>query len=341
MLLEESKGLLNTARELNDHIQKGLGYVRDNSLIDASRDARVDALAVVSDDLLVSPELDDMLLTSVNLISVFYMLATQLSNEVSGISVGKRLGKYSTRRRVFENNMVSIPEDVLPIHGQHHELTGEGKGDNGDPNLGVGRMVSIKIGTNKESATIDVLVRLDVIPVTARYMTNLLTGSVTDDGIVERTHKLKSGGITYKEWLLASDIVDRRFKGMIEDVDNIQQGALSRARKGKLAGLFNEEPSLNIASSVFIISEDIRMRVEKLHRGKISNEGVRNKIFNELKAFIICVMDRNRERVVIYYRNLPYGTSISFKALRKSKKGSDTDLAEVLKTLTTGNVPVF
>ena len=345
MIVEETRGLLQVLADVIHQINAKLGYVRDTTLIDASRDARMEPLVVVSSDLHTSPVLTDLYLNVLDVISGFYLMAAQTNFEIAGVDVMKTLRRLNPDRRAWENSTPTTEFGIQPYELSHY--TSEARddklyNDKESGNAAVGRELVIKIPLESgDFHEVSVIARLNIQSVTPDAATRLLTYNTVDDGVVERTHRLVAGSIDFAEWLLVSDMVDKKMQGMMDDVHNIQSGSNSRSRQGKIAGFKDGATHLNTVSAAYIISETVAAELEKTHRGSLEEVSTRDRIFAGIKAMMLVVVDSNSEMVVMYYKNIDYSTTLTFKSMKRKGKKDDTDILDLMKQLSSGNALVF
>lgn len=213
--------------------------------------------------------------------------------------------------------------------------------------LSVGKLLNVTIGggTDKDGkeirgATIPVSIRLMVNALTDSVMVSLLSNSGVDNSMKERYHAWRSGRIEFiRDLIFCQDLIDENKKAMINDKTGIHSEIIRRVTNTKLAGLQNKDPSLNVASNLYVISEVTKAAVERKLGGHLKSPLVRNKIFESGYAMIIVVVDRQWDMVTFYYRGVAAATTMSLRDLKIANKGSGPDIGDILKAYQLGNSP--
>lgn len=216
-------------------------------------------------------------------------------------------------------------------------------------NLSVGKMFNVSIGggvdvAGKEvrAAIIPVSVRLMVNNISDSSLVNLLAGGSMDNSLSERYHAWRAGRIDFiRDLVFCQDIIDEYKKALIHDHSGVHGEILRRVNNAKTAGLAQRNPSLNVASNLFVISEATAANIEHKLGGKLNNPHVRSKIFDSGYAMIIAIIDRQWERITFYHRGIALGTSVSLRDIRISNKGTGPDVTDIMKAYMMGNAPTL
>lgn len=215
--------------------------------------------------------------------------------------------------------------------------------------LSVGRMFNVTLGGGVKSngdkvleITVPISIRLMVNAIPDASLVPLLCGGTADASFKERYHAYKSGRIEFiRDLILCQDLIDEHKKAMMHDHTGIHSQIISRVNNNKLAGLANRDPSLNVASNLYVISEVTAKEIEHKLGGKLSNHGTRDKIFDSGYAMIIVVIDRQWERMTFYHRGIATSTTVSLKDIQMSNKKSGPDVGDILKAYMAGSSPQF
>lgn len=209
-------------------------------------------------------------------------------------------------------------------------------------NLAVGKVFQLDFKHGGDVITIPITIRLasDTLPVT--MVEQIMVQHGEDTSFMERYHAARSGRIEWvNDFLLTRDLRKARKEAAINDTSGIYQETLNRVRRNQAAGILTMKPSYNNASAVWVTTKPTIDRVAMRLGGKISDKLVREKLFNNLYAFMIIVLDSDYERVSFYYHDLPYATSVSVKDIKSANKAKGPDITDVLKQYTLGNAPSF
>ena len=215
--------------------------------------------------------------------------------------------------------------------------------------LSIGKMINVTIGGGVDingkkipDVTIPISIRLMVNGIPDTSLVPLLCTGTADHSFSERYHAYKAGRIEFiRDMIFCQDLIDENKKAMLHDHTGIHSQIIDRVNNNKLAGLANRDPSLNVASNLYIISEVTAKAIEHKLGGKLNNPHTREKIFNAGYAMIIVVIDREWEQITFYHRGISSSSTVSLKDIKKASKGSGPDVGDILKAYQLGNAPQF
>jgi hypothetical protein len=221
-------------------------------------------------------------------------------------------------------------------------------------NLSVGKLLNVDITYSKKigddisqpmSVKIPVNVRLMVSSVTDSTISHLLSIHKDDQSVSERYHAWRSGRISFiKDLIFCQDLIDEHRRAVMSDESGTIDEIMRRVNNAKKFGLLTHNPSLVSASNLFVITENVARELEDKLGGKLANPKVRKKAFENTYAMIICVIDREWERVTFYIRDITSYTELSVKEIKNASKGSGSkgpDIGDILKSLQMGAAPQF
>jgi len=213
--------------------------------------------------------------------------------------------------------------------------------------LSVGKMINITFGGGKDKdgnevkpTSIPISIRLMANTMPESSLINLLCVGAMDHSMVERYHAWRSGRIGFiRDLILCQDMINEHKKASISDKSGIHSEILRRVNNAKIAGLAQKDPSLNVASNLFVISEVTAANIEYKLGGKLSSPSIRNKIFSAGYAMIITVIDRQYERITFYHRGISTSTTVSLRDIKVGNKGTGPDIGDILKAYSLGSAP--
>lgn len=215
--------------------------------------------------------------------------------------------------------------------------------------LSVGKMIAVTFGGGTDgmgkeirSATIPIAIRLMVNEMPESALQNLLASGAIDNSLKERYHAWRAGRIEFiRDLIFAQDLITEHKKAMMHDNTGVQTEIVRRVNNAKIAGLAARDPSLNVASNLYVISEVTAKALEHKLGGKLGTFSVRQKIFQSGYAMIIVVIDRQWETVTFYHRDLSTFTSVRLSDIKKANKGSGPDVGDILKAYQLGSSPTL
>ena len=213
--------------------------------------------------------------------------------------------------------------------------------------LSVGKMINIEVGGGRDtegrnipSASIPISVRLMVNNISNNSLVQLLASGSMDNSLQERYHQWRAGRIEFvRDLVFCQDLIDEWRKAMVHDSSGVQQEILRRVNNAKMAGLANKNPSLNVASNLYVISEVTAAEIEHKLGGKLQNPHTRAKLFDSGYAMIVVVIDRKYEMITFYHRGISTSTTVRLRDIKMSNKGSGPDIGDILKAYQLGSAP--
>ena len=93
------------------------------------------------------------------------------------------------------------------------------------------------------------------------------------------------------------------------------------------------------ASNLVVISTDTIASLEMQINGKMSDFKTREKVFKDTYIMLMCVVDKQWDRITIYSRGIHLATEVGIKDLKAANKGSGPDVSDILKAYQLGNHP--
>ena len=207
--------------------------------------------------------------------------------------------------------------------------------------LAVGKLVEVKLQTQNGEVTIPVSIMLQSSFVTPSIATAMMASHNADSTMRERAYKRKSGRISTTDFLLAGDLIKKRKQLMIQDDAGLLEEIQKRRRNGRWNAYASGASQVGASNNVIIVSRDVIKRVEREHRGRITNQRVRNRIFEDMGIMVMVIVDKEEEFVTFYYRNVRLPTDIPIKSLKRVSDKNGPDIGDILKSLMQGNSATF
>lgn len=219
---------------------------------------------------------------------------------------------------------------------------------NENSNLAVGKVITLKMtvpggeGDKPKTIEIPVNARLAIAVMPDQAIEHLLTRNDDSQNMTERWYKWKAGQIEFiKDLILCQDLIREEKKALMYDKHGVYTEIQRRAANAKAYGLLTQNPSLNVASNLFVLTDANQRVLEQKLVGKLENPRVRQVLFENTYAMIICVINREWERVSFYYRGIAQPTNVSIKEIKTSNKSKGPDIMDVLKLFNLGQAPTF
>lgn len=209
-------------------------------------------------------------------------------------------------------------------------------------NLSVGKVFNITFERDGNSLEIPVTMALAVTNTDQQSMFNIVTFNANNSSFKERYYRAKAGELSFiKDLILCQDMIEESRRQRIKDKSGFLENMMRRSRKNMVSGFFSRQTSINNASSVLIVSEEVIKKAALDIGGKFDKFAVREKVFNNTACMLIVVVDTKWETVRIYHRSLNNYTELSVRELKRSAKGGGADVEDILKAYSAGSAPVL
>lgn len=352
-----------------------IDYYKTTSLSESVKLSRVEPITVVSRDVMNLDYMPDVMQSVLSIFAGYYLQAVALSAKIGGVRVTKILDRLNPDRDssgffmgleshsspdvlVAESYQFKLPkiamegafkrlmagEELVQEEGEDPVMSSEVDRQIGGrnalveaSNLAVGKMLMVDIVVDDVTTQVPVNVRLAPAILPDSTVSHILALHKDDTTFVERYHKWRAGRITFiRDLMLCRDLIDQHRKALMNDEQGVYSEIIRRVNNAKKYGLLTQNPSLASASSIFVFSEEIAKRMEADLGGKLSNPRVREKAFNNTYAMILVVVDREWERVTMYFRGVAAATEVSIKDIKSANKSKGPDIGDIMKTFMQG-----
>lgn len=377
--IQTAKTIFHIIDGLVNMASSGSNAIKTTSLIDATKPARVEPLAVVSKDCKTIEYLPDVMQCLLSIFTGYYLQAVALTTQIDGVKVVRILDKLNPDRDfalpAFESykdhitlveeaykfklprqrDAISLEESLLNDTktqiDTYKKMTSNGTAETGkeatkslyeSSSLAVGKFIDVTININNTPYKIPVSVRLIPSFMNPGAIANLLALKRDDTNFVERYHQWRSGRITFvKDFMLTLDLIEEHKKNLMNDDTGVYTETIRRANNSKKYGLLSANVSMATASNLYIITETVAKEVEQKLGGKLSSPRIRDKAFESTYSMIIAVIDREWERVTFYFRGINMATEVSIKEIKSSNKQKGPDIMDMMKMLQMGSSVSF
>lgn len=206
----------------------------------------------------------------------------------------------------------------------------------------VGKVFDLEFKVGKDTINIPITLRLNSNPLPRIVVEQIMVQSGQNMSFFGRLDATMMGELDWwDDFIMTKDVRKARRAARIADKSGVYDEIVSRVRGNRIAGLLTLAPSYNNASAVWIVSKAVLDDVASRLGGKMSDRVVREKLFDNIFAFIVIAIDTDYNTATFYYHDIPYPTTVSEKSLKAAGKGKGPDIADVLKSYTMGSAPTF
>lgn len=359
----------------------GNALLKGGSITDLGKMMRVEPIVLVDQSVLNVSFMPDVMQTLCALFSAYQLQAIAVKNVEAtlGVKTLQTLDSLNPNRdaygiittkaaTVISNESLGIENDSysLPVVGKPYGLENygleqqqpEGLASGKDVNyagtnfnvkdfkdatsLGVGKLLSITVSAGDKSATLPLTIRLLPAPTSSATMVDILSINSKDNSFLNRVKLWRAGQISgINDLIFNCDLLDEHRKALTRDTNGNYRQILERRKKNVLAALASNTVSLNIASSIYVVSKNTVRQFERATGHDLSDYKTRERIFEESYAMLIAVVDSEWSTVTVYHRGLATAGVYSDKDLKAGNRGNGPDIGDILKAYQLGNQPTF
>lgn len=336
------------------------------SLADLARPARVEPMVIIDAPLQNQPFMEDIMKMSLTSFTAYYMQAVSMIQNVGRIDTlkvfdslnpNRSIGDYGIKDAIFSAEQYSDGLPGLEAFTQRSERrllatisqeasseVTEGSGmavsDKSIEklyeieNMSVGKLINVELRDGDAKAKIPVLIRLIPTAVPSRSLIHIFTaGGRQTYG--ERYQLWRAGQISLvRDLILSIDLLDDHRKALINDKTGTMMAITDRRRNNVQKAALTGAVSMADASNIAIVTKETAKQMGQALYGKLSNQAVRNKIFDNSYLLLLVVVDDFYERVTVYHRGMELPTDYSFKEIKTNEKGKGPDITELFKSFT-------
>lgn len=342
-------------------------HLTDSSLTSITKLTRAEPLTIISNDCANLEYLPELLNTTASVYSGYFLQAVAMLTRVNDVEVVRLLDRLNPDRdstgfllqgrmatesihdQLESNYKYSLPTRRVMAMEQDEPMLGtqNQKTIYETANLAVGKLLNVRIaiqGQDGESKAVDipVSVRLSPALLNEESLVHIFTHRKSDTGIVERYHSWRAGRISLiKDMIFCQDLINEYRRAAIADKTGTMQEIVRRVNNARSFGLLTKNPSLAVASNIYVLSKSSAQAIEAKTGHKFSNPKGREKILEDTYAMIVAVVDTEWEQVTFYFNGIAYPSTISVRAMKSAGKGKGPDIGDVMKSLLEGRAPTF
>ncbi len=200
--------------------------------------------------------------------------------------------------------------------------------------LVTGKLVNVTLKHGSETATVPVGVRLNCKWLHQDPMIAIL-GGAKDIRFGTRWAQAMNGEISWKDMATSQDLIDEHKRTLKADKSGVFLAMHQRRQGNAIAAAASGVPSMNNASSVYIVSAETAAQIELRAGGSFDNFQFRQTIFSHGYGMILAVVNMRLGSVSIYTRDIPDYTEVDFSSLKSGKDSAD--IGDILSAFRAGN----
>ena len=204
--------------------------------------------------------------------------------------------------------------------------------------LAVGKVVQAEVyNEHGNKVTFPLTFRQSPVPINLADMELIFSAAKPEDGFFARMMMVKTGEITFPEFLTGRDLVKDRFKIKNQDMSGYYKEANKRENANRAAALTTGVISMNTMANTFIVSSDTANQIELSIGKRFSDPRSRSKIFQSVKANTVVVCNEDRGIFTFYTNGVDMPEVYTRKDVTvKSKKDPGNTLNDLVKLLNGG-----
>ena len=370
---DKSKKDIETAKNTLNKAERSYNVMSTNSVTQSAARATISPMIVIEDSLLHNEYMHDLIeiVTLRDIVATLTHLALENGTGM-GIKVADLVGSINPNRggmmalmgcEMFNNgpsihfDSVSGNEDKnsgLPVPKGYKPKDGEDKKDLPKDQvrvktdqipqvmeytpLAVGKVVSATAyGPSGEKMEYPLTFREIPVPVPYNDIALTFSAAKGEDGFFARMMMVKTGEITFPEFLTGKDIIKERFRIKNDQMSKYYKTATAAEAKNKAIAVQTGVMSFNNLANTFIFSKDSANQLELQMGKRFADPKSRHQIFNAVKANTIVVCNDDRGIYQFYTHGVDMPETYTRKEITlKAKKDPGNSLEDLVKLLNGG-----
>lgn len=206
------------------------------------------------------------------------------------------------------------------------------------PNLTTGVNFNVTVVADHRTVEIPISMRILANSLDKDNIISILEAGVVNRTVKERWRGWRSGELTFwKDLVLCRDILRADRANLIKDKTGMYTEITKRRGNNAFVGAATATPSISQVSNILVVSQSTIDEFERVSLKRITNNKVRETLFNATQIMILAIVDPDMETVTLYYHDITVPTTVTFKELKSNTKKGNMDPMEILKAYQMGN----
>lgn len=214
--------------------------------------------------------------------------------------------------------------------------------------------VEIPISKNGTRIKFRMLVRPRIVETTANEIAMYIAPSTRDKSFSERFMEWRSGGISFTDFVFATDLVKEYKKNKLQsntdlkailktpgvslDIDADEVGSLLHGEGFTRTSKINAN-HFAAKYNMFLFSIEDKPVLDKLVRGDIFKTKYKQDLLDMASGIMSGVLDDEYQKLIVGVSELYEVSKIDYKQLVRRKGGNNTDFVEMMKYLMSNTMP--
>ncbi len=189
------------------------------------------------------------------------------------------------------------------------------------------------------TANIPIIIKANVHVVDLDTISSSVEHRASNAGFFKRVLQWQVGIISFRDLILAGDLIDSYKKGALEEGSFAKELSKASTNNININGLLDKKIGLNKMIFSYIMTDDELDMLSKRMGYSINKASSKTEMMNALLALNITSINEDRELASIYINGISGVSSTPIKKM--SKGGKDTDNIELLASALMTNKPIF
>ena len=214
--------------------------------------------------------------------------------------------EISNRKAILKSPIADANSDPLyKIHVRQITLSFDvGKGDNN------GKTVTVEV---------PIMIKTTVVAVPVAEISGILDHNSPDTNFSDRLIGLLGGTVKFKDFILASDLVERYKQNRLKDATGILRTIRERSSKRQLDNKSVMKGFENYYNLMLITTED-KLQIDRIMGVSIHEERGKERFLKETRSLCGVILDEDYERITMLVSNIRGVSTFGYKALKNKKE---------------------
>lgn len=319
--------------------------VRTDSLSEYSRATRIEPLTLIEDAIQEMPHdiRNSILQTALSVYAGWYLQAVQLKASVGNVSVLSVLDQFATNRDADTDigggwntlakafGIENLDQPGAPTNAMSNTTALEGfmnygleaKDNSSLSNIAIGKELNVPVTIEGKKFDIKTTIRLSIDTLSTQGLLSTLAMDTKDNTMRGRYLRWRAREISFFDYVTCMDMVEADRKGLLNDQNGIYTQKRGRKSASLIAALISGSASVNVASSITVITKSTAKALEMEMRGKLSNYRNREKLFEDTLSTMLIVVDPMSESIRLYSRGISDDSIYTFDDIANNNTNGD------------------
>lgn len=203
-----------------------------------------------------------------------------------------------------------------------------------------GNLVNPDKRLEEKTLVIPICIRAHIVFFSMEDISTVFNVKGEQNSFTQRYWKWRSGGISFKEFILATDLINEYRKKKLSDKNTILDIINGKTYNSTVKAIIGDGTrSYEKFFNLYVLSGNDIEQLEKALRNKMNNQSFAQSVMEKLQAMELMVIDTEYNTGQMFIHTMP--TPATFPLNKLGKRKENSDLSDLLKSLYANKAPMF